>query len=86
MGLGANNTDYKGQEIDISDSDNFLISNKKRTKWVPFITDFSKTLDINLYGINIKVINPENFIEYKKELDGKHQLEDIKAAQNFLTK
>lgn len=77
---------YNGQEIDISDSDNVLISNKERTKWISFLTDFSKTLEIDLNGINIKVINPNDFMEYKKELDGEHQIEDIEAVKNYLIK
>ncbi|KKR43929.1 hypothetical protein A2356_03490 [Candidatus Nomurabacteria bacterium RIFOXYB1_FULL_39_16] len=77
---------YHGQEIDIGDCDNILISNKERTKWISFATNFSKTLDINLNGIKIKVINPKDFIEYKKELDGEHQLEDIEAAKCYLIK
>ncbi len=77
---------YKGQEIDICDSDNSLISNKEGTRWIHFSTNFSKTLDIDLNGIKIKVINPKDFLEYKKELDGKHQLEDIEAVKNFLNK
>jgi len=75
---------YNGQEIDISDSDSPLISNKERTQWISFQTNFSKTLDIDLNGIKIKIINPKDFIEYKKELDGEHQLEDIEAAKNYL--
>ena len=77
---------YKGQEIDISDSDNIKISNKDRTKWIHFPTDFSKALTMNLNGLNIKVINPNNFLQYKKELDGEHQIEDIKAVKDFLNK
>lgn len=75
---------YNGQEIDIGDSDGPLISNKERTQWISFQTNFSKTLDIDLNGRKIKIINPIDFIEYKKELDGEHQLEDIKVAKNYL--
>lgn len=77
---------YNGQEIDISDSDSFLISNKERTEWIPFLTDFLKTLDVDLNGIKIKVINPKDFLEYKEELDGEHQLEDIESVKNYLIK
>ena len=75
---------YEGQEIDISGIETILISNKERTKWIHFSTDFSKTLDIDLSGIKIKVIDPKNFIEYKKELDGDHQIDDIKAAERYI--
>jgi hypothetical protein len=75
---------HNGQEIDISDSDDILISNKDRTKWIHFSTDFSRAIDINLNDIKVKVINPKDFIKYKKELDGEHQTEDIEAAKNYL--
>lgn len=77
---------YQGQEIDISGADTLLISNKKRTRWIPLQTDFSKCLNLTLNGVDIKVINPRDLIEYKKELDGEHQLEDIRAAQQYLSK
>ena len=75
---------YKGQEIDISGADTLLISTKDRTQWIPVPTDFSKALDFTLNGIDIKIINPNDFLTYKLELDGDHQLEDIAAAGRFL--
>jgi hypothetical protein len=75
---------YHGQEIDICGSDNILISNKNRTKWISFVPNLSKALNIDFDGIWIKVINPKDFIKYKKELDGDHQLEDIQAAEKYL--
>ncbi|HEU0085743.1 MAG TPA: hypothetical protein VFQ59_02185 [Candidatus Paceibacterota bacterium] len=76
--------DYHGQEIDIGDCDDALISNKERTKWISFPVDFSKAIDVDLNGRKIKIINPSDFINYKKELDGAHQVEDVKAAENYL--
>ena|ERR1035437_326823 len=75
---------YEGQEIDISGIDTLKISNKERTKWIPYPNFLSETLDMKFNGFDIKVINPKYFIEYKKELDGDHQLEDIKAAEEYL--
>lgn len=74
---------YNGQEIDISDSDRPLISNKERTRWIYFPAHFSETLEFKLDALKLKIINPKYFIEYKKELDGEHQLEDIKSAQEY---
>ena len=31
-------------------------------------------------------MNPGDFIKYKSNLDGEHQKEDIKAAQDYLLK
>ena len=75
---------YKGQEIDISGVETMKISNKRRTKWITFPVDFSNALNVSLNGLKIKIINPNNFIKYKKELDGIHQTEDIKMAKNYL--
>lgn len=75
---------YFGQEIDISGTDTLMISNKERTKWISYSNSLSDTLDIKLGDLKVKVINPKRFLEYKKELDGEHQLEDIKAAEKYL--
>jgi hypothetical protein len=77
---------FNGQEIDISGVESMLISNKERTKWLSSHVDFSKVLEIDLNGIKLKIINPKDFVQYKKELDGEHQAEDIKVAQNYLLK
>lgn len=74
---------YKGQEIDIGGVESMLISNKKRTKWLSFYVNFNKVLKFDLNGMKLKIINPKDFILYKRELDGEHQLEDIKAVENY---
>lgn len=75
---------YNGQEIDISGTETIKISNKKRTEWIS-LDESSDTIDMNVEGIDIKVMNPVELMEYKKELDGDHQLIDIKAIKNYLT-
>jgi len=74
---------YHNQEIDISGTDTIKMSNKERTKWI-HLDESSDTLDMNVAGIDIKVMNPIELMEYKKELDGEHQLVDIKAIENYL--
>ena len=81
-----------GSERELHDID-IDISKKYFNKILPDISDYiiygpahykdAKSLDIDLNGIKIKVINPKNFIEYKKELDGTHQLEDIETAKKY---
>jgi hypothetical protein len=74
---------YHNQEIDISGTETIKMSNKKRTEWIS-LDESSDTLDMNVGGIDIKVMNPVELMEYKKELDGNHQLIDIKAVENYL--
>ncbi|MFA6586231.1 MAG: phosphotransferase [Candidatus Paceibacterota bacterium] len=75
---------YFGQEIDISGVDTILISNKERSKWIHYPSHLDKTLNMKIDGLEVEIINLKDFIEYKKELDGEHQLEDIKAAEKYL--
>jgi len=78
---------YKGQEIDLCGIDNpQKISNKERTKWINYPGFLSEALSVNFNGLNIKVIHPKYFLQYKKELDGEHQLEDIEAVEEYLSK
>jgi len=74
---------YHDQEIDISGTDTEKMSNKERTKWIS-LDESSDTLDMNLEGINIKVMNPIELMTYKKELDGEHQLVDIEAIEKYI--
>jgi len=75
---------YQGQEIDICGTDTMRISNKDRSQWISYQSFFGEILNMELDGLKIKVINPRNFIDYKKELDGEHLLEDIKAAEEYI--
>ncbi len=71
---------YHGQEIDIGGAYKIKVSNKDRTAWIPIPVDFSRVKKIDIEGIEVNIINPEDLIGYKKYLDGDHQLVDIKAA------
>jgi hypothetical protein len=75
---------YHGQEIDISGTDTSKISNKERTKWIPLADSSTNTLNVNVQGIDVKIMNPRELKNYKKELDGEHQLVDIQAIDNYL--
>ena len=82
--LEALSLNYHGQEIDISGTDTMKMSNKVRTEWISRANFPYDTLDMRIEGINIKVMNPIELVKYKKELDGEHQLIDIKAIENYL--
>jgi hypothetical protein len=76
---------YQGQEIDIGGIGTLRISNKERTKWIPYANHSLDTQDIQICSLIVKVILPQKLIEYKKELDGDHQQIDIRAAEEYLT-
>lgn len=78
---------YNGQEIDMTDVDTLKMSNLEKTKWI-------QVKDIRLYDaipteincIKVSIMDPRDLIAYKKELDGEHQLVDIKAVREYLNK
>lgn len=78
---------YQGQEIDLTDIDTLKMSNLEKTEWMDVkekrLYD-SIVMDIN--GIKVSIMDPRDLISYKKELEGEHQLIDIKAIQEFLNK
>ncbi len=75
---------YNGQDIDISGTDTMKMSNKERTMWIPRGIFPYDTTDMNIEGIDIKVMNSRELVTYKRELDGEHQLVDIKAIEEYL--
>lgn len=76
--------DYHGQKIDISGTDTMKMSNKAETEWIPRGSFPYNTIDMRVEGIDIKVMNPKELLAYKKELDGDHQLVDIKAIEKYI--
>jgi hypothetical protein len=77
---------YQGQEIDLGAIDTIRISNKKETKWIPYANFSLETLDVKVNNIDVKVILPKKLIEYKRELNGEHQIVDIEAAERYLSR
>ena len=77
---------YKGQDIDITNSDTLLMSNKNKTRWIKNKEIYEKYPDvfIEFDGINIPIMNPKVLIEYKKELDGEHQENDISFLREYI--
>jgi len=70
---------YKGQEMDISGATKGKMSNKDKSLWLPYPCDFNKITYQKVFNIEVPVIPREDLIAYKKELDGEHQLIDIKS-------
>ncbi|MFA7191702.1 MAG: hypothetical protein WC089_00165 [Candidatus Paceibacterota bacterium] len=74
---------YGGQEIDIGDLSDAYISNKERTAWIK-LENKLEPVKMTVGGIEVNVINPQDLINYKKNLDGDHQLEDIKSVEAYI--
>ena len=70
---------YEGQDIDITGATNGKISNKDRSAWLKYPCDFNKVTYKEVFEITVPVIQKEDLINYKRELDGEHQLIDIEA-------
>lgn len=77
--------DYEGQLIDIADACDVKMFDEKEQKWLISSSKFNTTQTKTVFGIDVQVIDPEDLIEYKKLLEGDHQLIDIKAVEKYLT-
>ena len=78
---------YSGQDIDITDIDTLKMTNLEKTKWINVIEiRLSDSKKININEIDISVMDPQDLIAYKKELGGEHQLIDIRATKEYLSK
>ncbi len=78
--------DFEGQEIDISGADSIKIHNDRTGEWVISPTNFSKSVKMEVFGITVPVISPQDLTDYKRMLDGDHQKEDIKAVEEWINK
>lgn len=73
---------YQGQEIDICERVKIFNDNTK--EWRDLPVDLSRSVMKEIYGIKIPIAVPEELIAYKKLLIGDHQIEDIRAIENYL--
>jgi hypothetical protein len=69
---------YHGQEIDIGSAD-IKIYDSAAGVWIPFTTNFEKSVWKEVAGIKVPVMPKEELVFYKKYLDGDHQKVDIEA-------
>ena len=77
---------YNGQEIDMTDIDTLRMSNKEQTEWFQTKDRYRKFPTQTHYfeGVTVSLIDPRDLIAYKRELDGDHQLVDIKAVEEYI--
>ena len=77
---------YHGQDIDITDVDTLVMSNKEKTAWFQTKDNFRK-YPIKIFkieGVNVSLLDPRDLIAYKAHLDGDHQLVDIEAVKSYI--
>jgi len=75
---------FDGQEIDISGATEMKICDARTGEWKQMPTDFTKSVQKEIYGLTVPVISPKDLIIYKSMLIGEHQKVDIKAASAWL--
>jgi len=74
---------FEEQEIDISGADSMKICDARTGEWKSMPTDFSRSVEKNIFGINVPVIPPEALVDYKQMLIGEHQKEDIASVSSW---
>jgi predicted nucleotidyltransferase len=75
---------YKKQLIDISCVDDAQIFNSIINNWQYIKTDISSYNEVELFGINVPIINKEELIEYKMMLGRSEDIYDIgKILHNY---
>lgn len=70
---------YFGQEIDICGANNTKITAKDNITWISLSSDLKNTNYQEYLGIMVPVIPKQELIDYKRQLNGGHQLVDINA-------
>lgn len=78
---------YQGQDIDMTDIETLRMSNKEKTEWFQTKDRYRKYPNkvVDIEGISVSLIDPRDLAAYKKELDGDHQLVDIKAVEKYIS-
>lgn len=77
---------YNGQKIDMTDINTLRMSNKEKTKWYQTKDKYRNFPNIimNIEGIEVSIMDPRDLVDYKKHLDGDHQLVDIEAGEKYI--
>jgi len=71
---------YKGQEIDLSGTDEKMFD-KKRSKWIKNNIDLSKAVSLKVFNLIVPVISKEALIAYKEKTRREVDIIDIKQMK-----
>ncbi len=74
---------YKNQDIDISGAYTTKILDKTTHQWVNCVADFSKSVTVNILGIDLPVIPLEDLLAYKKILSRDVDIIDINQIKSL---
>ena len=77
---------YDRQEIDMTDVDTLLMSNKDKTAWIKNKAIYQKHPDVEMDadGIKVSLMDPRVLLEYKSELDGEQQELDVAFLRDYI--
>ncbi|MEK7151521.1 MAG: hypothetical protein AAB784_02325 [Patescibacteria group bacterium] len=81
---------YKEQEIDFGGAYTTKLSLKDpitredTDTWIDLSTDFNKSVMMEFEGMTLPLEDPRSLAEYKKHLNGEHQIQDVKAVEKFV--
>jgi hypothetical protein len=78
---------HHGQEIDLSGAYHTKIFNPSSGSWHELYTDFSKSIQMELYGVKVPVIPREDLLAYKKILSRPVDIADVdEIEKSFISK
>ena len=77
---------YEGQDIDITDADTLLMSKKDGTGWIKNREIYQKYPNVikEIDGTHVSLMDPRVLLEYKQELNDKHQEFDRKFLEKYI--
>ncbi len=77
---------YAGQDIDMTDTDTLLMSKKDGTGWIKNKEIYQKYPNVikEIDGTHVSLMDPRVLLEYKQELNGKHQESDRKFLEKYI--
>lgn len=76
--------DYYGQIIDVSGAFGAKIYDEQNKVWQAYPCSFSTAQVRNIFGMDVRVMDPKDLAGYKKLLNGEHQKIDISVIEKYL--
>jgi hypothetical protein len=73
--------EYQGQPIDLGGAYEVKIRNKETGEWIEYPTDFRKSENHTIYGVDVPVVTKEELIHYKSLVARPTDLEDVKQLK-----
>ena len=68
---------YKGQQIEIGDSDRTKIYDSKQGIWIPQKINYSNSELVQVFDIELPIMPKQQLIEYKRILSREVDIQDL---------